>query len=305
MATPLAINTNVGSLTAQRNLQKISRGLHQSISRLSSGTRVNSAADNAAGMAVSENMRAQLKGFQQAMKNANDGVAVLQTAESGYQSISDLLIRMRELAVQASNDSVSDTERGYLDTEFQDLISEIDRISNVVEYNGIQLLDGTSGSSGDGTMVFQVGTRDSTDDRIQIKLQTQNAQALSVDTDTISSQANAQASITAIDSALELRHHGLRHQRRDVGEACEAVRVRGYVLSSDVVGAPAFRMPYVEDDRTVDADGIHGSQHLNGIGNHVEGVPATDVTVEVNYFIAIDHGLSPKQLFEVMRAYSS
>jgi flagellin len=170
MATPLAINTNVGSLTAQRHLQKSARGLHQSISRLSSGTRINSAADNAAGMAVSENMRAQLKGFQQAMKNANDGVAVLQTAESGYQSISDLLIRMRELAVQSANDSVSDTERGYLDTEFQDLISEIDRISNVVEYNGISLLDGTAGSAGDGTMVFQVGTRDSTNDRIQIQL---------------------------------------------------------------------------------------------------------------------------------------
>ena len=230
MATPLAINTNVGSLTAQRNLQKISRGLHQSISRLSSGTRVNSAADNAAGMAVSENMRAQLKGFQQAMKNANDGVAVLQTAESGYQSISDLLIRMRELAVQASNDSVSDTERGYLNTEFTDLISEIDRISNVVEYNGIQLLDGTSGSAGDGTMVFQGGTRDSTDDRIQIKLQTQNAQALSVDTDTIDSQADAQSAITAIDSALEL----LSTDRAQIGSTINTLNVAVDGLSSSI-----------------------------------------------------------------------
>ena len=181
MATPMAVNTNSGSLTAQRNLGTSHRAMQKSIARLSSGIRVSSAADNAAGMAIAENMRAQQGGFKQAMKNANDGVAVLQTAESGYQSISDLLIRMRELAVQSANDSVSDTERGYLETEFQDLVSEIDRISNVVEYNGIQLLDGTSGSAGDGTMVFQVGTRDSTDDRIQIKLQTQNARALSVD----------------------------------------------------------------------------------------------------------------------------
>jgi flagellin len=230
MATPLAINTNVGSLTAQRNLQKIGRGLQQSISRLSSGTRINSAADNAAGMAVSENMRAQLKGFQQAMKNANDGVAVLQTAESGYQSISDLLIRMRELAVQSANDSVSDTERGYLDTEFTDLISEINRISNVVEYNGIQLLDGTSGSSGDGTMIFQVGTRDSANDRITIKLQTQNATALSVDTDRISSQIDAQSAITAIDSALEL----LSTDRAQIGSTINTLNVAVDGLGSSI-----------------------------------------------------------------------
>ena len=230
MATPLAINTNVGSLTAQRNLQKTARGLHQSISRLSSGTRVNSAADNAAGMAVSENMRAQLKGFQQAMKNANDGVAVLQTAESGYQSISDLLVRMRELAVQSANDSVSDTERGYLDTEFQDLISEIDRISNVVEYNGINLLDGTSGSAGDGTMVFQVGTRDSADDRIQIKLQTQNASALAVDTDAINTQVAAQSAITAIDEALEL----LSTDRAQIGSTINTLNVAVDGLASSI-----------------------------------------------------------------------
>ena len=230
MATPLAINTNVGSLTAQRHLQRTARGLHQSISRLSSGTRVNSAADNAAGMAVSENMRAQLKGFQQAMKNANDGVAVLQTAESGYQSISDLLIRMRELAVQSANDSVSDTERGYLNTEFTDLISEIDRISNVVEYNGINLLDGTAGSAGDGTMVFQVGTRDSANDRIQIQLQTQNASALSVAADVIDSQPGAQSAITAIDSALEL----LSTDRAQIGSTINTLNVAVDGLGSSI-----------------------------------------------------------------------
>jgi len=181
-------------------------------------------------MAVSENMRAQLKGFQQAMKNANDGVAVLQTAESGYQSISDLLIRMRELAVQSANDSVSNTEREYLDTEFQDLIEEINRVSNVVEYNGIQLLDGTSGSSGDGTMIFQVGTRDSTNDRITIKLQTQNATALSVETDAVSSQGNAQLAITAIDGALEL----LSTDRAEIGSTINTLNVAVDGLGSSI-----------------------------------------------------------------------
>jgi len=230
MATPLAINTNVGSLTAQRNLQKTARGLHQSISRLSSGTRVNSAADNAAGMAVSENMRAQLKGFQQAMRNANDGVAVLQTAESGYQSLSDLLVRMRELAVQSANDSVSDTERGYLHTEFADLIDEMDRISSVVEYNGIQLLDGTAGSAGTGAMTFQVGTRDSLNDRINIQLDAQDSTTLGVNGDTISSQANAQSSITAIDSALEI----LSTDRAQIGSTINTLNVAVDGLASSI-----------------------------------------------------------------------
>lgn len=230
MATPLAINTNVGSLTAQRNLQKTARGLHQSISRLSSGTRINSAADNAAGMAVSENMRAQLKGFQQAMRNANDGVAVLQTAESGYQSLSDLLVRMRELAVQSANDSVSDTERGYLNTEFSDLIEEMDRISSVVEYNGIQLLDGSAGASGTGSMTFQVGTRDSLNDRITIQLDNQDSTSLGVATDTISSQANAQSSITAIDEALEL----LSTDRAEIGSTINTLNVAVDGLGSSI-----------------------------------------------------------------------
>jgi flagellin len=191
---------------------------------------VNSAADNAAGMAVSENMRAQLKGFQQAMRNANDGVAVLQTAESGYQSLSDLLVRMRELAVQAANDSVSDTERGYLNTEFSDLIQEMDRIASVVEYNGIQLLDGTAGSAGTGQMIFQVGTRDSANDQIDITLNAQDSTILGVNDDTISSQANAQSSITAIDSALEL----LSTDRARIGSTINTLNVAVDGLASSI-----------------------------------------------------------------------
>jgi flagellin len=181
-------------------------------------------------MAVSENMRAQLKGYQQAMRNANDGVAVLQTAESGYQSLSDLLVRMRELAVQAANDSVSDTERGYLHTEFADLIQEMDRISSVVEYNGIQLLDGTAGSAGTGLMVFQVGTRDSGNDRIDITLDAQDSTTLGVNGDTISSQADAQSAITAIDSALEI----LSTDRAVIGSTINTLNVAVDGLASSI-----------------------------------------------------------------------
>jgi len=262
MATPLAINTNVGSLTAQRNLTKTGRGLHQAISRLSSGTRINSAADNAAGMAVSENMRAQLKGFQQAMRNANDGVAVLQTAESGYQSLSDLLIRMRELAVQSANDSVSDTERGYLNTEFADLIGEINRISAVVEYNGIQLLDGTAGSSGTGQMVFQVGTRDSVNDRIQLQLSTQNATTLGVNGDDIDSQADAQSAITAIDSALEL----LSTDRAVIGSTINTLNVAVDGLASSIENYGAAMSQIKDTDMAAESAAFSKSNVLQQAG---------------------------------------
>jgi flagellin len=148
----LGINTNVASITAQTNMWRSSANMRQSISRLSSGLRVESAADDAAGMAISENLKAQNRGFQQAMRNANEGVGILQVAESAYQKSSDILSRMRELAVQAASDGLSDTERGYLDTEFQDLVSELDRISDVTEYNGVQLMDGSAGTG--GTLTF-------------------------------------------------------------------------------------------------------------------------------------------------------
>ena len=127
MSTPLPINTNVASISAQRHLGKSSRALQTSISRLSSGIRLTSSADDAAGMAVATGLSAQLGGYQVAQRNANDGIAILNTAEGGLQSISDTLIRLRELAVQAANDGLTNTERGYVNTEFQDLIKEIGR----------------------------------------------------------------------------------------------------------------------------------------------------------------------------------
>ena len=200
-SSALAIMTNAGSLRAQSNLVKTNMAMQKSIGRLSSGLRVESAADDAAGVAVAENMRAQLRGFQQANRNANDGVSIMNTAEAAYQSISDTLVRMRELAVEAANDSLSDTERGFLNTEFTDLVTEITRISDVTEFNGINLLDGSAGTG--GTMTFQVGTRNSTDDRITVSLDDQDAAALGVNTSGVDTQANAQAAIDEIDTALE------------------------------------------------------------------------------------------------------
>ena len=202
MASPLAVNTNVGSLNAQRNLSKVGRDVNQSIQRLSSGLKINSASDDAAGIAVAEGLRAQIGGFSQASENANDAVAMLAAAEGAYNAISDIMVRMRELAVQASTDTLTNKERNYIDTEYQDLSAEITRISDVTEYNGISLLNGTSGD-GSGNMVFQVGTRNSTNDQITIELKDQDAAALSLDGTAVGTLAGAQAAITAIDNAID------------------------------------------------------------------------------------------------------
>jgi flagellin len=202
VATPLAINTNVGSLVAQNNLSKTGRALNKSIERLSSGLRINSASDDAAGMAVSEGLRAQTEGFKQATENANDAVSILSTAEGAMNSISDTLVRMRELAVQAANDSLTSTERGYINTEFTQLATEITRISDVAEFNGIKLMDGSAGAASNGALVFQVGTRSTANDRIGITLADIDATSLSVNASAVDTLANAQTAITSVDAAI-------------------------------------------------------------------------------------------------------
>jgi flagellin len=203
MASPLAINTNGNSLNAQRNLMKTGRAVNQSIERLSSGLKINSASDDAAGIAVAEGLKAQVGGFQQASENANDAVALLATAEGAYNAVSDIMVRMRELAVQASTDTLTNKERAYINTEYQDLSSEISRIADVTEYNGIKLMDGTAGAGGDGALVFQVGTRSTGNDRIEITLKNQDNEQLNLNTTAVDNLANAQGAITAIDTAID------------------------------------------------------------------------------------------------------
>jgi flagellin len=198
---PITMNTNAASLSVQNALQQTNRAMQSSITRLSSGMRVNSAADDAAGLAVSENLKAQLGGFQQAVRNAHDGVGILQTAESAYQTVSDTLVRMRELAVQSASDGLTDTERGYLNTEFSALAGEIDCISAVTEYNGQNLLDGTAGD-GSGLMTFQVGTRNSASNQITVTMADTDTAALAIGGQNISSLTDAQGAIDQVDAAI-------------------------------------------------------------------------------------------------------
>jgi len=197
----LNINTNSGSLAVQNTLTKSSQQLNHSITKLSSGLRINTSSDDAAGLAVAEGLRAQTRGFSQAMSNARQGVAMLQTADSAMQTISDTLIRMRELAVQGASAGLTDTERAYVNTEFTQLAGEIDRISNATEYNGQKLLDGTAGTL--GTLTFQVGTRNTANDRITIAMGDLDATALGVNASSVATLTGAQTAIDDIDTALD------------------------------------------------------------------------------------------------------
>jgi len=148
----LTINTNVASLNAQRNLSSSSMNLATSLQRLSSGLRINSAKDDAAGLAISERMTTQVKGMNVAMRNANDGISLAQTAEGSLSSVSGSLQRIRELAVQSANATNSSTDRAALDTEAQQLKNEIDRVATQTNFNGVKLLDGSFSNKD-----FQIG----------------------------------------------------------------------------------------------------------------------------------------------------
>ncbi len=196
----LRINTNTASLNAQRNLAHTKLNLDRSLERLSSGYRINRAGDDAAGLAISENLKAQIRGLKQASRNASDGVSLVQVAEGSLNEISSILIRLRELSVQAASDTIGPVERQFLNVEYDQLVSEIDRIADGTEFNGTQLLSGTG-----SILDFQVGTRnDPNIDRLSFDASKAdgNAAALGVNLTSVADKASAQNSLTAIDSAI-------------------------------------------------------------------------------------------------------
>ena len=143
---PQIINTNIASLTAQRNLNTSQNDLNTSLQRLSSGLRINSAKDDAAGLAISERFTTQIRGLNQAARNANDGISLAQTAEGDLAQITNNLQRVRELAVQSANATNSASDRAALQNEVSELISEIDRVATSSSFNGVNLLDGSFAS---------------------------------------------------------------------------------------------------------------------------------------------------------------
>ena len=196
----LRINTNVASLNAQRNLRKTRMGLDKTLEQLSSGQRINRAGDDAAGLAISENLKAQIRGLAQSQRNSEDGVSLVQIAEGGLAEISSILIRLRELAVQAASDTIGPTERKFLNVEFEQLTSEIDRIAASTEFNGVPLLNGTG-----AVFDIQIGTRnDPITDRLTFDASSAdvNVAALGLNLASVADKISAQNSLSAIDQSI-------------------------------------------------------------------------------------------------------
>lgn len=197
----LRINTNVGSINAQRALSITRGSVQKSLERLSSGSRINRAGDDAAGLAISENLKAQIRGLGQAKRNAADGISLVQVAEGGLTEIQNILIRLRELSVQAASDTIGPAERKFLNVEYEALLDEVDRISNATEFNTVPLLNGQ------GTVIdIQVGTRNNPNvDRITFDPTSTNvsATALGLSLTNVLDKNSAQASLDFIDRSIK------------------------------------------------------------------------------------------------------
>jgi len=196
----LRINTNVASIFAQKHLSRTQDRLAANFDHLSSGMRITRASDDAAGLGMSESMRAEIRSLKQALRNQNDGISMIQTAESSLGEVANNIMRMRQLAVQSASDVIASTERGYIQTEFAALQTEIDRIANVTEFNGLFLSNGAV-----PTVVVQIGINNvAANDRITVTMQDADTAALALPAATVNvtTAANARTTIALLDTAL-------------------------------------------------------------------------------------------------------
>ena len=194
----LRVNTNTAAINAQRSLATVTDNVTGNFRRLSTGLRISTAADDAAGLAISERLRSQVRSLDQAKRNANDGISLVQTAEGALNEVSSILTRLRELAIQSSNGSVSNQDKETLDQEFQSLVSEVNRIGRSTEFSGIKLLDGSATS-----VTFQVGLGTSSGiDQLDVSLSPTLATTLSLNSLDIGSGGSTSTAITSIDAAI-------------------------------------------------------------------------------------------------------
>jgi len=204
----LRINTNLPSISAQRVLMQNQQGGTKSMTRIASGDRITSAADDAAGLSISERLRGQVRSLKQAQRNANDGLSLVQVAEGGLGEVSNTLIRMRELAIQAASDTIGDRERSFIDQEIQQLKIEIDRLAEATNFNGTQLLNGESAKS---VLEFQVGAFNVPFDRISFNVNDYNIKTaeIGIDGTSVREIDGARDAIGQVDQALD-RVNGFR-----------------------------------------------------------------------------------------------
>ena len=194
----LRVNTNIASVNAQRNVANVTSRLGRNYERLSTGLRISIAADDAAGLAISERLRSQIRSYRQASRNSNDGISLVQVGEGALNEVSNILVRLRELSIQAANGSTSLLDRDTINEEFQSLVSEINRIARSTEFNGVRLLDGSSSN-----VSFQVGINSTASiDTLQVALTPALSTSLALNSLDVGSQGNTSFAISSIDTAI-------------------------------------------------------------------------------------------------------
>jgi len=255
----LTVNTNIASLNAQRNLTNSQSALNVSLQRLSTGMRVNSAKDDAAGLAISERMNAQVRGLTVGIRNAGDGISLAQTAEGALGSVTEALQRMRELSVQSSNATNGTADRTSLNAEFQQLGTEIGRILSGTEFNGSAILAGNAGSQD-----FQVGANNTANDRISVTTTNMAADAsvTAVTGTDVSSVTTAQAAIALVDTALDK----VNSERATLGAVQSRIEIAVRSLDTTRENTAAARGRIVDADFAAETANLTRSQILQQAG---------------------------------------
>lgn len=268
----LGINTNAASLNAQMNLNNSAGSLNTSIARLSSGLRVNSAKDDAAGLAIAERMSAQIRGFDVAQRNANDGVSLLQVADGALAKVGDNLQRMRELAVQSKNGTLNATDRGNLDREFQELADEVGRIAVGTEFNGNDVF-----TSGNASVALQVGAGNATEDTLTINLTANGgaggndlqtslggttAAAIATALGDVTTAANANTAIDTIDTQID----NITNLRATTGAGLSRLEQVAQSLETNSTNLSAARGRIMDADFAKETANLTRSQILQQAG---------------------------------------
>jgi flagellin len=224
----IVIRSNPTAAATLSSLERTNRRLSGNMLKLSSGMRINSAADDAAGLAISESLKAQVVSLQQAGRNSADAVSTLQIAEAAMGEVANTLQRMRELAMQSSSGQLSNQQRGFLDQEMDELRKEVTRISEVTEFNGLNLLDGGLSTASGVTLSFQVGIQNTNNDRINVNVNTISATGLGIGTMSLASQTRARSALDTIDLAIS----SLSSSRANLGAKMNRLTITMDNLSS-------------------------------------------------------------------------
>ena len=264
----MQINTNISALNVSRNLNQAQNSMSKSLERLSTGLRINRAADDAAGLTISEGLKSQIGGLAVAGRNAQDGISVIQTAEGALTEVQSILNRMRDLGVQASNDSNNTESRTAIKTEVDELGNELNRIVASTNFNGTKLLDGTAGTA--GTMNFQVGAGSGAENSISVNMIDISAKlggAIAAtdgagSTLTFDSAANAKTSIGAIDDALK----AVSAQRSDLGAKQNRLESAANTIATSAENLTAARSRITDTDMAAEMVSFTRSQVLSQAG---------------------------------------